>query len=457
MKSYPGCTRAALSLLMLAVTTGARAQTNDERGGFAVREVSLSSGYASVHLPPITLGGFLPLDVLSADLITDAAAAIEWRRNTPRTKYAFDMFGVYTARARYAQLNSPGADLRLGVSHQAGNRWHVRTGLANEIASSDQLAVHPTQARRLIDDAASFDDLAGTMAFARSPNPDPAQGALFVPIRQSLAGADLYGDRIMASSANASATYTHSARLATYFRGSYASARRISSHSDPDRVLAFPDTTAGGAGVGIRYDRSERTQLTAALDWSQTSGVTADKLVLATLGYAWSGRKWFATTTAGVGVRPFKTPVTDLPLASTPSQTPTLILNLALGYKFRTQTLLVHYSHAPHDEYGYGGRNVETGFEGNVQSVAGSWLWAPPRGRWLARSDFSMVRRPGNFSYIYAWLATAGIGRQLGPNVRLIGEVFFDRHGSRGFEGFHLTREGARLNLVWNPSRRPVQ
>ena len=73
----------------------------------------------------------------------------------------------------------------------------------------------------------------------------------------------------------------------------------------------------------------------------------------------------------------------------------------------------------------------------------------------LAHADFSMIRRPGNFSYIYAWLSTVSIGRQLTPNVRLMGEVLFDRHGSRAFEGFHLSREGARVNVIWSPPRRP--
>ena len=67
-----------------------------------------------------------------------------------------------------------------------------------------------------------------------------------------------------------------------------------------------------------------------------------------------------------------------------------------------------------------------------------------------------MIRRPGNFSYIFTWLSTTGIGRQLGPNVRLIVEAFFDRHGSRAYEGFHLTQEGVRLNFTWTPRRRSV-
>ena len=60
---------------------------------------------------------------------------------------------------------------------------------------------------------------------------------------------------------------------------------------------------------------------------------------------------------------------------------------------------------------------------GNVQSVAGAWSWSAPRGRWMARADVSMVRRPGNFSYIHAWLTTAGIGRQLTPQRPLHGRA----------------------------------
>jgi hypothetical protein len=38
-----------------------------------------------------------------------------------------------------------------------------------------------------------------------------------------------------------------------------------------------------------------------------------------------------------------------------------------------------------------------------------------------------------------------------------MGELLFDRHGSRAFEGFHLTREAARINVVWTRPRRPVE
>jgi hypothetical protein len=448
-------TAIAVALLVPVLEAGALAQTNDDKGSFAIREVSLSTGYASVQLPPITLGGYTPNDVLNADLITTGTAAIDWRRVTSRTRYTLELFGMYTTRALYSRLSAPGGNLTFGVSRALGNRWRLGAGVASVIANSDQVASQPTQARRLVEDSASFDDLAGTVALARSPSPDLSHAALFVPIH-SLDASDVYGNRSMVSSLRADATYLHSVRLATHFSGSYTIVRQISSNHASVETLSSPDSTAESADVGVRYDRSERTQLTADLGWSQTSGGITDKVMSATLGYGWSGRKWFTLTTVGAALRPFQTSVTSAPMTTTSSRTPMLIYNGAIGYRFRTQTLLVQYSRAPHDEYGHGGRNIATGFEGNVQSVVGSWSWSAPRSAWIARSDLSIFRGPGNFSYIYTWLSTVSVGRRLGPNVQLMGELLFDRHGSRGFEGFHLTREGARVNLVWTPPRRPI-
>jgi hypothetical protein len=411
----------ALVLLLCALETGAHAQTADDRGGFTARQVSLSSGYTAVQLPPVTFGGNLPNDILTEDLMTIGAAEIAWRHGTPRTTYALDLFGTYTARARYSQLSAPGGDLTFGVSRAFGRRWRLQAGVATALASSDQLGFQPTRIRRLISDATSVEDLAGTVALASSPDPDVTRAVLLVPISQSLDESDIYGNRIMVSSGRSEATYAHSVRLTTYFRGSYTVVRQISSSHDPGQAPPSPDSTAERATAGVRYRRSERTQLTAALDWSQTSGVSADKALFATLGHGWSGRKWLTAATVGVAFRPFAGTAGVAPETTSATRAPALIWSAAIGYKFRAQTLLVQYSRAPHDEYGRGGRNLETGFQGNVQSVAGSWSWSAPRSRWSAQSDVSMLRRPGNFSYIDSWLSTVGIGRQLGPRVRLVG------------------------------------
>lgn len=450
----------AVALLVCTLENRARAQSqtqnNEDRGGFAVRQVSLSTGYAFVELPPITLGGMLPGDVLDEDLMASGTVAIDGWRITPRTRYTLNLFGVYTARARYAQLSAPGGDLTVGLSRAAGNKWRIDAGAATSITSTDRWAFQDSQTRRLVDDATSFEDLAGSVALARSQHPDPSQAVLFVPISQSFTASDLHGERMMASSVRANATYAQSTKLATFFRGNVSTVRRMS--SSRDRAEAFPsvDATSERVGLGVRYDRSERTQLTASVDWTQTSGVTADQVIIATLGYGWTGRKWFMTSSVGAGARPFRTLIADDPSATVPTK-PVIAYSAAIGYKFRTQTLLVQYRRAAHDDYGHGGRNVTTGFEGDVESVAGAWTWLAPRGRWTAQANFSLVRRPGNFSYINAWLSTVGIGRQLTPNLRLMGELLFDRHGSRAFEGFHLTREAARINVVWTRPRRPVE
>ena len=174
---------------------------------------------------------------------------------------------------------------------------------ASSITNADQLAFQPTQSSRLVEDAGTFDDLAGTVALARSYSPDLSQAALFVPIRQSLVASDLYRNRILTSSVRGQVIYTHSPRLATSFHGNYTSARQISSTNESDQGLPFLDSTAENVGVEVRYGRSERSQFTAAFDWAQTAGAFTDEGVFMTVGYGWSGRKWFTTATGGAAFR----------------------------------------------------------------------------------------------------------------------------------------------------------
>jgi hypothetical protein len=75
-------------LLLLVLANAAVAQTDDDRRGFAVREVGLSTGYGWVQLPPITLGGKLPGDVVEADLITNGTVQVDWTHVTAPTRRA---------------------------------------------------------------------------------------------------------------------------------------------------------------------------------------------------------------------------------------------------------------------------------------------------------------------------------------------------------------------------------
>lgn len=434
----------------------AQTQTDKDKGGFTVRELSVSSGYAFVDLPPITLGGYLPNQIFQEDLVTSGTAAIDWSHVTNRALYNLNLFGTYTARTKYSELNAPAANLSFGATRALGRRWQVGAGIASGVASSDQLAAQPASARRLVDDATSFDQLAGAVAVVRSPYPDLAQASLFTPINQSFDASEINGTRSLVSAAKVGVTYVSSVRFSTHVTGAYTIVRDISSRDETrSATLTAVDADAQSAGVGIRYGASERTQITADVAYSQTEGVTTNKVVSATVGYGWSGRKWFGRATVGVGLRPFELPAGTANETNTGKPVP--IYSGSIGYKFRTHTLLGTYTRTPHDDYGHGGRNPITGFDGDVQSVAGSWSWIPPRSRWTSRADLSFTRRPGNFSYIPAWFATVGVGRQLSPNLRVMGEVLFDRHGSRSFEGFNLTTQSVRINLIWTPFRRAIE
>src|SRR5262249_10944830 len=162
-------------------------------------------------------------------------------------------------------------------------------------------AFQPTQSDRLVNAAGSLADLAN--ALLPSPDPDQTQAELFVPLRASLGASDVYLNRIFAWSAKGEATYSHSSRLATEVHGDYTAVRRVSSTNDRGLARPFPDSAASTVGAELTYDRTERTRITATLDWSQTSGAYADAGIAATAGYEWTGRKWFAVGSLGAAIR----------------------------------------------------------------------------------------------------------------------------------------------------------
>jgi hypothetical protein len=438
---------------MLAVARAAGAQTAGSDSGVWIREARVSTGYASVQLPPVTLGGVLPTDVLTADLITTASMRIDWQRVGPQTEYKLDASGVYTTQAHYWPLDAPGADVTFAVIHNAGPRWRLEAIGDGVLANADQLAFRPTLSSQLVTAAGSVSDLAN--AVARSRDQDLTQAELFMPVRESLDTSDVYGNRITLWSARAEAIYTHSRRLAVEVRGNYTAVHRLSLNNDPGLALPFPDSVASSAGAELTYDRTEHSRITMKVDWSQASGAYTDGAVVTTAGYEWTGRKWFASAEAGTAFRFVDTATTSA--TTIPDRNPAIVGRAAAGYRFRGQTLFAQYRRSSHDEYGHGGRNVATGFDGNVQGLDASWFWSPPRNRWTTQATLSILRGPGNFTYIYAWMTTAAIGRELGHDVRLMGELLFDRHGSRAFEGFALMREGARVSLIWTPRRRSAE
>ncbi len=173
-----------------------------------------------------------------------------------------------------------------------------------------------------------------------------------------------------------------------YFRGSYTIARPISLEPRSAQVRSPPDSTpkapAWASDTTARNGpRSQRTSTGHG-----RPALLANKVLLATVGYGWSGRKWFTTATVGAALRPFRAADRRaIDYASTAGCRRSFTA-APLATSFEPQTLLVEYSRAPHDEYGHGGRNTATGFKGNVQSVVGSWSWSLAARRWTGAVRF---------------------------------------------------------------------
>jgi hypothetical protein len=432
------------------------------QGGLIVREVTLSSGYTFVQLPPITLGGYLPLDPQSVDLLTTAATDIFWSHSSSRANYLFAFDGSYTSHAKYTGISSFGGSSSFSASHAVGNKWRVNGSTSQAIMSTDQLAFQPTQASELAASPARLEELANALALARSVrpanNPDVDFAELYVPINQSLAANDIYGNRMYSQSVNGGITYSRTQKLSIDASFGYSRLTRLSSSGEPGFAIDFPDTTAQIASGNMTYSLSHRSYIGVTAIRSISSGQFNARTTSAMFNYGWSTRRWFVSTSVGMAVGDPALPVV---LSQTGSNTsvankpqPTYQLNA--GFKSRTQTFIVGTTRSFADANGFGNSDPFKGYSRDVTSLTSAWYWSPVRSKWQTEATLAEFRNFGNFSYIYTWHVNAEVGRQVRDHLRLSGEFLFDRHGSKGFEGFHLSREGFIFNVIWTPQRRLI-
>ena len=440
-----------VAIMSLVPASGVASAQEATQSELRVRSVSVSSGYTSVTLPPITLGGYLPQDVLSADLITTVGTDVGWHKGDSRSSYALDLSANYTQRAKFREISSLGGSTGFGASQRIGRRWNANFGANLFVANSDQLSFGYDQRAPL--PSTSLDG-AAALALARSvrpaSNPDIAQANMFVPIQQSLAVTEAYGNRLMGTSGSAGLSYSTSNRFSAFGGFGYSNVRRIGSSNEPGVTVEFPASDSQTANVGINYSLSRGSQVAITLTHSKSTGVFYDESTIGSIGYGYTGRRWFTNTRVGVGTPPSEPPpipgltIEDAGYGSLPE----LNYSFTMGYSSRTQTVRGTVSRGLNNAHGYGA------IWGKGITVDGAWSWAPRRGNWNAMASLLLSRGLGNFTYINTWHGNASVSRRVNAKLRMSGEFFYDRHGSKGFEGFHLTRRGVHLNLVWTPMGR---
>lgn len=451
--NLPSAGATALALWMLgAASAHAQPEPSDRpEAGLVLREISVTSGYASLQLPPVTLGGGLPNDILQNDLVTSVQTNLGWSKVARNgSVLSFDVTGMYTARVKYSSMNAAGGTAALGITQMLGRKWAATFGVSTALFNSDQASFEPTAAQRKVNSATSVEDLAGRVNVPRSQNPDPSQAALFVPISDSAIVNDAYGNRLLTSVAKAGLTYTQSATLSVFVNGNYVSAQRVGSSGEPGVAQPFRDSQFYTANAGVSYSPSRATEVTAAVSRTQSTGLYVNEATSATFTFGWTGREWFTELMGGWSVRPAAPPASGVIPTDFSRSRSGITYTGNVGYKFRSQTLLAGIHRGLNDSQAYGS------VEGDVHSFLASWYWSPLRSKWSAQANVTGHRTPGNFLYIYTWKANASIGREVRSNLQVLLEAIFDRHGSKAFEGFHMQREGFQVNLVWLPRKRLI-
>jgi hypothetical protein len=405
---------------------------------FNIRSASVSSGYSFVQLPPITLGGYLPSQALENDLITTGAGEVGWRKTGAGFLYDLDLGGSYTGRVKYSQIDGFGSYGSFTVKRSFRRRWSTVVGGSYFLANSATTAFLPTPSPDAVTTTA--DPLEGAATLARSRNPDPTQAALFVPINQSADYMAAYGQQMFGSGAVANLTYSHSARFSSYLGIGYSSIQGIPLKNES--LAPFPSSQTQSVNGGISYSLSTHSSMSAGISRSKVVGAFQSSGNTATTSFDWFGRRWFSSVSAGVGM-----------VTGGTSSPPGIVYAISAGYKTTSQTFVIATDRRLFDPFGYGGVNPETGFHGTFLELTGTWYWSPLRSKWNAHANIGYSRNIGNFSYILGFNSTGAFARQITPTLRGEAQFTFIKQGSRGFEGFYLTREGLLFNLVWLPVR----
>jgi hypothetical protein len=213
----------------------------------------------------------------------------------------------------------------------------------------------------------------------------------------------------------------------------------------------FPPSQLRNGNVTAGYALSRRSNMSLTFSRAISTGAFPDNSTSIYTGYSWSGRGWFSDLTIGIAsAHDFGTPVAaELRVAeATPVNPYDVNYSFAEGYHGRTQSARIRVFKGLNSARAY------LSFWGKDLGVEGFWSWTPVRGKWGAEASIHQSRGLGNFLVINAWHADAAISRSLKQHVRMSADFLYDRHGSKGFEGFHLTRRSLTLSLIWNPDKR---
>ncbi len=433
--------------LQLFCAGGVFAQEPDAAGnsaGLWFRSASVGTGFANVKLPPpLQASGALPLDALNQDLITSLGADIDWQRQYHGSSWAIAYSPSYAARVRNSNLNSLGHHLTFSNTQQLGKKWSFGIASNLNLITQEQSQFLPIRTSALSSTQSSFDDLSQGILTGQSSNA-AVNSALQTPaLVESLGRTLFYGNQVLTTIANASISYAYSQRLSIQGSVGISRMQSIGKTNEPGAIF-FPNVMQGSANVSVNYSLSPRTTIAGSVNTvrSLAGGLHGYGQVINGTFSRTMSRRWFMQTSGGVGY----THQTSATATRAPGSKPAYTESATLGFKTFAHTITVSHYRGFTDGFGFGFDAVWTNTVG--------WNWQEPGRRWTLSAAFAQVRAPGNFSSIYSFLTSTTFSRALTRGLSLTASYVWDRHGSKGFEGFSMTRNTVQVGIFWNPNLR---
>lgn len=421
------------------------------QGGLQITSVSAYAVYESSFLP--TGASFQSgINNLPSDLGFGGSIAVRWSKFSERSTFALDYTPSYVGYLRNSGLNALNHSLSLTAGRKITPRWTFTFALTGNLSTTDQFLFAPTALGNVASVSSTFNDLASGLLAGKFANPLLGTVLTRSPLLLSPVSNLLYGQRMLAASAQTSLSYSYSPRLSLTFAGGGSRLQYLSGSQSPagSRNSFLTDTTSGNASAGFSYSLSPFTQIGGSAASARTVSSFFDAYTttsLLTLGRTLN-RRWILQAHGGVGI----TNIVHTTVSGVPTQ-PRPIFGGSLAYKTLSQTFIGSYDRTTVDSYGLGASTTS--------SSNAAWRWQRPGRTWWITAGFGWQQLTGGaVGNITGWQSSAGFNRALGSHIVLqtqyayltySGSPLGTASGSPLGTVFSSSQHAVRLALTWMP------
>jgi hypothetical protein len=413
--------------------------------GLRIEQVVLFQGFSSNSYPfGRSRVGFIDPN-LGYDLDVGALATVSWTRSRPTSSFQMRYTPSHVSRLRISEWNTTGHQLGLSANKRFA-RMSLSAGTNAGVRGLPQVLFTPAVLRGVPEAPGSFDDLVAAAGDGQLSSDEVASVLTGAPVVESHSKTKFDQGQVLATSAHAGMSYSHSPRLSSDYDVRINRFQTLSLPETDDTVVGLRglhEATSMGASAGLSYQASPSTTYGVNSTLGRSYSTVRRTTSLNTMGTVRHrlGRNWSVTGGAGVGT------VSEPQRLEELGQRSTWIVKGAADYTGRAHAVRVSASRTAGDTLGLGGRTS--------QNVSANWRWARPGSEWglYGRAQWYDISIGNVQRGTRGALVGAGLTRRLTRETSFQADYSYQSFQSP-FRGVVSNLSGHRIQMswVWRPA-----